>query len=184
MEEIQIEILKEHLPYELDMLDEATTYLQSIEFADSIKETRRGAVWFKRNANIEAFWTHSRNLIEFLTRPKSVDLTVSSASARDFADKFEPSLDMGPLMTLINEQVSHLGYGRKSRIIEKLGVEMNYVKPALDSHIKRFEGLLNPECRKYWVARTPVHMLGVQHDITTSTYATSLGLTMPGRSSK
>jgi hypothetical protein len=82
-EKIKIEILAEHLPYELEMRDEATAHLQSIEFSESSKEKRQCAVWFKRNAAIAAFWTHARNLIEFLTRTKSADLTISSASAKD-----------------------------------------------------------------------------------------------------
>jgi hypothetical protein len=44
--------------------------LQSAEFAANAETTNR-ALWFKRNAAIEAFWTHARNLIKFLTRPKS-----------------------------------------------------------------------------------------------------------------
>jgi hypothetical protein len=35
MEQIKIEVLNEHLRYELDMLDEATAYIASQEFADA-----------------------------------------------------------------------------------------------------------------------------------------------------
>jgi hypothetical protein len=158
MEQIKIEILNEHLPYELDMLDEATKYIASQEFADACGVRDRCPAWFKRNAAIEAFWTHARNLIEFLFRPKSVDLKVSSASAKDFAPTFQLSLDADKLMTKINEQISHLGYGRKTLDFEKLSHEMSWVKPALDSEYKRLEKLLmkDADCHAHWVPRTPV----------------------------
>src|ERR1700730_3995551 len=108
MDEIKISVLKEHLPYELDMLDEAVEYLRS---AEALASNR--ADWFRRSAAIEAFWTHARNLVEFLNRSKNRDLTVSSASARDFADSFHPKLGKDAL-TKINEQISHLGFCRKS----------------------------------------------------------------------
>jgi hypothetical protein len=156
MDKIKIEILKEHLPYELDMLDTAVAYLQSAESSSS-EESLDRATRFRRNAAIEAFWTHARNLVEFLTREKSGDLTVSSASAKDFAEKFHPTAKMEPIQKKINEQVTHFGFCRKSSQDEKLGGDdMNWVKPAIDSEIKRFETLLDPECRAYWVKRGPV----------------------------
>jgi hypothetical protein len=65
IEAINIEILREHLPYELDMFDGATEYFQSPEFAAAAHSQEN---WFKRNAAVEAFWTHARNLVEFLKR--------------------------------------------------------------------------------------------------------------------
>jgi hypothetical protein len=97
MDKIKVDILKEHLPYELDMLDEAAAYARSTEAAET--NTKKGQVWFKRNAAIEAFWTHARNLIEFLTREKSPDLTVSSASAQDFTETSIPRWKWRPSWT-------------------------------------------------------------------------------------
>ena len=54
-------ILTEHLPYELNMLEAAFTFLHSPDFKDVHR------IGFVRNAAIEAFWLHARNLIEFLT---------------------------------------------------------------------------------------------------------------------
>jgi hypothetical protein len=42
MDKIKIAILREHLPYELDMLDEAAAYLQSKEFGESVNVRERG----------------------------------------------------------------------------------------------------------------------------------------------
>jgi hypothetical protein len=158
MEQIKIDILKEHLPYELDMLDEAAAYAGSTEAAET--HTRKGPAWFKRNAAIEAFWTHARNLIEFLEREKSPDLNVSSASAKDFTDSFHFTLEIKNLKDKINAQICRLGYGRTIVDYEKLGHEISYVKPALDSQIKRFEAKLDFESRKHWAQRTPSTVRG------------------------
>jgi hypothetical protein len=158
MEQIKIDILKEHLPYELDMLDEAAAYAGSTEAAET--HTRKGSAWFKRNAAIEAFWTHARNLIEFLEREKSPDLNVSSASAKDFTDGSHFTLEMKNLKDKINAQICHLGYGRTIVDYQKLGHEISYVKPALDSQIKRFEAKLDFESRKHWAQRTPSTVRG------------------------
>ncbi|MFL6975947.1 MAG: hypothetical protein ACJ8F2_28880, partial [Xanthobacteraceae bacterium] len=57
--EIEAAILTEHLPYELDMLEGAFVFVHASQFADA----RENALF--KNAMIEAFWTHARNLIEF-----------------------------------------------------------------------------------------------------------------------
>jgi hypothetical protein len=50
------------------------------------------------------------------------------------------TLDVDTLVTKINAEISHLGYGRKTRADEKLGsIDMNWLKPAIDSEIRRFE---------------------------------------------
>ena len=71
-------------------------YLQSAEFAANAETTNR-ALWFKRNAPIEAFWTRTSQKI------------------------FQSTLDVDTLVTKINAEISHLGYGRKTRADEKLG---------------------------------------------------------------
>jgi hypothetical protein len=176
MEKIEIDLLKEHLLYELDMLDEATTYLQSSEFSELARLRQRGPEWFKRNAAIEAFWTHARNIVEFLMRVKSADLTVSSASARDFATDFRPSVKLDPIRVKINEQVSHLGFCRTTVQSEKLGHEMTWVKPAIDSEIRRFAKLLNPQCRKHWVSRDPVAFVLLNANTNSTSAMTSFGI--------
>jgi hypothetical protein len=94
MENIKKQILEGDLPYELEMFDAAVEYLQSPEFAASTNSDDR-VVWFKRNAAIEAFWTHARNLIKFLERTpsKSIDEMQFEASARDFAADFHSNLN-------------------------------------------------------------------------------------------
>jgi len=126
--------------------------------------------WFKRNAAVEAFWTHARNLIEFLTRPKSADLTISSASAKNFAASFFSNLGVADtLITKIKEQISHLGFKRRAAADAKLGsILMNWLKPAIDADIKRFEEGLDEDCRRYWTYRHPTQFVFVSPTHTTS----------------
>jgi hypothetical protein len=59
----------------------------------------------------------------------------------------------------INNQVSHLNYGRESLPPEKLGHEMQYVKAAIDKQWKRFQETLAAAATKrkdqVWVVRPP-----------------------------
>ncbi|MGE0036768.1 MAG: hypothetical protein AB7S93_14110 [Xanthobacteraceae bacterium] len=152
MERAEIDLLKEHLPYELDMLDNAVCFMNSPEFA-KLGESSDKLDQFKKNAAIESFWTHARNLIEFLSRDKSPDLNVSSASARDFAEGYRSNLDLESVSKKINEQVSHLGYRRVSLPPDKLSHEIHFVKSGLDSAFRRFQEQLNPECQEHWEQR-------------------------------
>lgn len=102
---------------------------------------------------IEAFWTHTRNLIEFLTHPKGND-SAGVASARDFAETYYHQLKMNSIDDLVNAQISHLTYERRSAPEEKLGgYDMLRVKRAIDSEIKRFESHLENSYRECWVQR-------------------------------
>jgi hypothetical protein len=173
MDAAKVQFLTKDLPYELDMLDAAIKYLKSDEFTNSADTTDR-ATWFRRNAAIEAFWVHARNIIEFLTRAKTDGVTASSCSAKDFVD-FDCALDKNRVIrSKINEQVSHLGFGRKASPYDKLGADtMIWLKPAIDSEIARFEKLLllETEHRKLSVERRAAKEL-VLTNLTATTSST------------
>jgi hypothetical protein len=148
---IEVAMLREHLCYELDMLEGAFIFLHD----DSHAEARKNKI--VRNAMVEAFWTHARNLLEFLAYPKREGAT-GIASARNFTDQeFVHQLTMKESIDdEVNIQISHLQYERKSSPQEKLGgYDMAWVKAAIDSHIKRFEKHLLPRYQPFWVTRTP-----------------------------
>jgi hypothetical protein len=133
-------VFEEHLPYELDMFDEAAKFIMSKEFAKLDRKNNKND-WFRANAAIEAFWTHARTLQEFFNQPKNPEpmLGAHHASAKDFASDYWPDLGLGTVVEKINNQVSHLNYGRESLPPEKLGHEMQYVKAAIDKQVKRFQ---------------------------------------------
>jgi hypothetical protein len=63
-------LFEEHLPYELDMFEEAAKFLMSKEFANLNRKNNKDD-WFRANAAIEAFWTHARTLEKFFTQRKN-----------------------------------------------------------------------------------------------------------------
>jgi hypothetical protein len=136
-------LFEEHLPYELDMFDEAAKFLMSDDFKKLDRENNKDD-WFRANAAIEALWTHARTLEEFFTQPKNPEpaLEVHHASAQDFASDFRHDLDLETVIKKINAQVSHLNYARESLPPEKLSYEMKWVKAAIDKQVRRFQEAL------------------------------------------
>jgi hypothetical protein len=81
IEQKNIDVLEEHLPYELDMLEEALR-----AWATSSKSAgESSSTWFTRMSAIEAFWVHARTLHEFFTR--SANTEGRTACANDFTEK-------------------------------------------------------------------------------------------------
>ena len=163
--------LKEHLPYELDMLEGSFVRLYSTEFADQLKDT------VIKNALIEAFWTHARNLVEYFMHSKG-DRFSGVVSARDFTNDYFPDMKMKTLDQEINAQISHLTYDRKTIEHEKLGgYQMLRVKQSIDRETKRFQELLKPEYRAIWVPRVPSEWIetpSIMSATNTSTVAKSM----------
>jgi hypothetical protein len=160
-------ILTEHLPYELDMFESAFLVLLDQRFSEQRK------LIFVRNAAIECFWTHARNLIEFLTHPAS-GTQIGTVSARDFAPKFSPQTIMKEMDKRINEGVTHLLYERAE--LEKIklnGYDMLRVKEHIDREISRFEKEMNPEYRSVWVPRNPSKWVVADDQTLTATNSTT-----------
>lgn len=150
----KIAMLKVHLPYELDM-GNAFALLPLLHDGKYLQD---GPV---RNALIEAFWLHARNVIEFLTNQKRNKTPSGVASARDFTDsKFSPDHEIKKIFkkirAVVNVQITHLKYERRSSPQEKLGgYDMIRVKQAIDSQIAQFEQHLLPKYKVHWSRRAP-----------------------------
>lgn len=162
MDDAQRNLLREHLPYEHDMLD------QAFEFLTSGTHAEERVNWFKRNAAINEFWVHARNLIEFYDKPKVHNASASAFTTEPLCPEFRLRKG-GPAITnagmafsdLINEQVCHLKYERVSVTDEKLGgYDLQRVKESIDRAMKKFQGMLTPEARAVWVDRIPTLTLG------------------------
>jgi hypothetical protein len=145
--------LREHLPYELDMLEHAFAFLNKDENSKML-----GSHTLIKNAFIEVFWLHARNLLEFLTQPenKTGVSPRGTVSAEDFTAGFESEPKMKEMLDRINNAVTHLQYGRPSSVPEgKLGgYEMSRVKETIDREISRFEKHLKSEYLNVWTPRT------------------------------
>ena len=62
MEDRKKQLFDEHLPYELEMFEEAARFLMSDECAKLDRENNKDD-WFRANAAVEAFW-NSRTDVE------------------------------------------------------------------------------------------------------------------------
>jgi hypothetical protein len=145
-------MLEEHLPYELEMLQGAYEFLQNPAYAHDRRHP------FARNAAIECFWLHARNLIDFLTQASSATLfeTRGAVSAYHFTTKsYDPDGIGRDINDDINQSITHLQYGRKSQAQPTLDVfTMLRVKQHIERQIKKFEDALTEEAGKVWVRRT------------------------------
>jgi hypothetical protein len=179
----QFELFTEHLPYELTMLDAATQFI-SAEVEDD--PLRLG--WFRAQSAIEAFWVHARLLIEFFTnRSRTPNLTrdpndfvpdtqVYHASALDFAKDFKSQIKADELIkTKINPQIVHFNYQRETDPLKKLGFQIFYIKPQIDTDVGNFVDALDEQWRKvwkeceWWQRRSPVTEPAVLVDRAVST---------------
>jgi hypothetical protein len=96
--------------------------------------------------------------LNFFNRTENHNFQANSASAKDFADGYHPFSDMQKLgekskgiSTRINEQVSHVGFCRKTEQWDKLGLtEMIGVKAIIDKETLRFVAKLKPSFAQYW----------------------------------
>jgi hypothetical protein len=145
----RIDLLREHLLYEHDMLTRAYSWL------NSPKNLTGNVDLFVRNMAVEVFWLHARNLIEFYdgtqtAGPKASDFTAGKFQANFQLTKGLPAdQNAGErFMTLINEQICHLKYERVSNPQEKLGgYDLQRTKEAIDRAQKKFYSELRPDVR-------------------------------------
>jgi hypothetical protein len=147
MDAAKEQLLKIDLSYELDMFEGAYARLAS-NAPDAPKPG------FERNAVIESFWTHARNLNEFILQPPNSGVT---ASARDFTVESAPfGAKLNKTLTdRINQQISHLHYGRPKEPDEKLAHDIHRFYTTINSAIKEFEKRLTPEAANIWKVRNP-----------------------------
>jgi hypothetical protein len=156
-------MLTKHLPYELGMLDGSFRRLFTSEpVIDPLI----------KNALIEAFWTHARNLVEFLAQRKGQGDFKGTASAQDFAKRYSHDPNLRSTDTQINEEVNHLQYDRESKQEQQPnGYRMNLVREAIRREFDKFQTLLDRPYRDIWVRRNfrNVEILVFEHAQATAT---------------
>jgi hypothetical protein len=132
------EFFKEHLPYEIGMMRDS---IHALAIRDGLGE-------FEKNAFIETFCLHARNLIEFFKQKDPCDF-----DPRDFTHGFELNKRFigDRALPKINRQVSHLTKGRTKDTARKItGDELTKMHQAIEAEIKRFAQHLKPEWREKW----------------------------------
>jgi hypothetical protein len=181
----RIAILEEHLPYELDVLDEAL-----IAWCDNPKrdnETKQQ--WFRRMSAIEAFWVHARNLEEFFEDRQGDSRT--AAASHFSATRFICSTsEVTKLVEKIQDQVVHLNYDRATCLEQKLSYwDAVRIKDQIDRAVQRLQEQLTDEAKRHWKPRQPQFLNCPDTSPTTSNHfdrwpsdeASSVGPTGPYR---
>ncbi|MEW5924203.1 MAG: hypothetical protein AB1746_09465 [Candidatus Zixiibacteriota bacterium] len=168
MENKLIEML-EHLKYEIDMLYQSTCYLLNVKkihteyrhtesrltFDDtsgdapfSITPDSKNYDWVCKNAVIESFGLHSRNIIEFLFFPPKSDYLRAQnyfeMSGNKSLIKFKTKKkDFTRLLNKINNDISHLTLNRLGKTIEKMSWDFAENASKIGDALKDFTSLLN-----------------------------------------
>jgi hypothetical protein len=135
-------LLAKHLPYELDMLDQTLARL--------LKNQDEPVV---RNALIESFWTHVRNLVEFFTQKKDDGLK-GTASAQDMTEGYFADTKLKKMDQLINQQISHLQYDRPAFTKDQLHhTEMFRVRGVIEREVENFQKKICKKYHRFWKIR-------------------------------
>jgi hypothetical protein len=125
------ECIREHLPYEINMLRAMYGTLLS---------RHEGAA---ANAFIESFFLHVRNLIAFFANDTDCGFDLRYFTNAEYRpnSKFVPA----GLLRRINQQIQHLGAERTDSRLLKLGpLERTTVYDLIEQQIERFEVSLEP----------------------------------------
>jgi hypothetical protein len=144
----QIDVLEEHLPYELDALEET---LSAWGNSGSKAPPATRLEWFARIAPIEALWVHARLLQEFFTKTEQ-----RAAYANHFtrnANSYEI-----PDVEKIQQQIVHLNYGRPRGLDpEKLDYWFadRFVR-CVDRAVLKFQADLIDDAKRYWRMRESI----------------------------
>jgi hypothetical protein len=157
-DQILLDLIKEDLPYEIDML--RLSYRRLSLAADQSPGSEAGEEQVLRYALIESFCVHARSLIDFFAnrRPDPTD-----AVAGDFTDKFIASIDPSkqPMRTLrmkLNKQLFRLAQKRTDDALEKfdVGADGTRILQEIEPAIARFTACLVSDFRSFKCNTEPV----------------------------
>jgi hypothetical protein len=177
MEQAAKRLLQRHLPYELDMLERALEFLTR----DDLPLHEHPAAPLLNNFAIEGFWTHARNVNEFMKRPRNKSAS-GVAAARDFTEDVQEmrfKLDE-KLEDKINEQISHLQYERPETEDGQLMIsDMLRVYAGINSCVREFERRLTPEAKEIWRPRQPKQFVQTRVNASATNVVSAIGWTGP-----
>ena len=167
-EYILVQIAKEHLPYEIDMLRGTFQLLKEIDATGGVAETDLAKQLF-RNAFIESFCVHARSLLDFFSNRR---IAPTDAIAGDFA-AFTTSLKpmeepLKTIRTKLNKEIFHL---TKNRTITKkfdVGIDGVEILKMIKSEIEQFRAGLSAEYQPFECKIAPVEIAGLKFQTSTA----------------
>ena len=153
-----VEVIERHLPYEIGMLFSTYKRLEAGEPDHDV-----------RNALIEAFCIHARNLIDFLKGKRK------GVRARSVTDGYTPfagtKIDRA-LTKKIEDQIAHLSIGRTSDPNEKIdGRVRSVLLWAIATELVEFQRHLKPQYRTAWKIEATGERIAVQMGVLPETDA-------------
>jgi hypothetical protein len=139
------DILAEHLPYEVQMLN----------FSFEVLCWTPGILGqLPVNALIESFCIHARNLIDFFTEQSVSPKNYAGAKhyvGASWIASGDSDYKSDSIYGKLNEQIAHLTYGRQKDLDKKIqGPDIGSLKQVLDDEAKRFVDSLPPPQRAVW----------------------------------
>jgi hypothetical protein len=139
----RINIVRQHLPYEIDMLEYTFREL-------ALPSRDQGKV----NVLIECFCLHARNLIDFFWKDEPLSGSMACAThftSPEYANRRGPDLRKSPLYGKLSTQIVHLSYKRTIDTAEKIGPEdRQRLKALIEAEIKAFPTFMREPYKKYW----------------------------------
>lgn len=151
MDDARKNILTEHLPYEIDLLEQC---IEAWSKSAPASEGEPKEVWANRMMPINGFWLHARNLIEFFTRPASDSRT---AAAGHFTTKvIHYEMPNKEVVEKINDQISHLNYDRLTEFGKLTIYDAVRIKEQIDRAISKFQDHLTVEAASLWQNRNRI----------------------------
>jgi hypothetical protein len=106
-EYILVQIAKEHLPYEIDMLRGTFELLKEIDATGGVAETDLAKQLF-RNAFIESFRVHARSLLDFFSN-RRIARPMQSQGLCAFTTSLKPMEEpLKTIRTKLNKEIFHL----------------------------------------------------------------------------
>jgi hypothetical protein len=164
-------ILREHLPYEIDLLE------QCIEAWRKSTPASRGEpkeVWAKREMPINGFWLHARNLIEFF----ETSATDHQAAAADHFTTKHHYYEMPSKETKqkIHAQIAHLNYDRVTEFGKLTFDDALRIKSQIDRAVAEFQDDLTAEAQALWEKRASIKVLydNLSSQSSTASWSTSI----------
>jgi hypothetical protein len=168
---ILLEIINEHLPYEIDMFRSAYRQLAAFSKVKPVPETSEQKVL--RFALMESFCVHAMSLIDFFANRRT---DPTDAVASDFTDGFTASIDPSkqPIRTLrvkLNKQLFPLLENRIPNVADQfdVGSDGARISQEIEPAIERFTASLTADFRNFKCETEPLRFLPVSEFATSTT---------------
>jgi hypothetical protein len=135
-----LNLLNEHVRYELDMLFETSNRLNYCDIDDDVV----------RNALIESFCIHARQLIDFFNDEKGVHARRFMNDGHSVSSSTTVQLS-GKLKTKLNTQIAHLTERRTTDPADKIGNDdRSRLVSGIQKALRVFESQLRSPFKEAW----------------------------------